>query len=348
MKKVTDETLFKLIHDFLVVYLPSQRGSSPNTIRAYRSSLEMLLDFAKQQNKIPFYKVSFRMLDEKVVAAFLDSLETERGCGISTRNHRLKCIRAFLKYAAMIEPTAVAHRLELLKIPVKKESKPVAVKYMSETAVKVLLAEPDATTKLGLRDRFFMILAYDTAARVQELADLRLRDIRLSKTPTIVLTGKGSKTRTVPLMRPTVLHLNNYLDVFHYGESLLSEKPLFYTIHDGIPGALSCDGIRKRMKRYGITARERCGEIPENIHPHLLRHSRAMHLYQNGMDLTLVSQWLGHAQLETTLVYAHADTEQKRAAIEKATSQSNTLQQPPTSRFDVNDDNVLKRLYGLK
>ena len=348
MNKVIDETLFKLIHDFLVVYLPSQRNSSTNTIRAYRSSLEMLLDFVKQQNKIPLYKVSFRMLNEKSVAAFLDSLETERGCGISTRNHRLKCIRAFLKYAAMIEPTAVAHQAELFKIPTKKEVERKSVEYMSEAAVKTLLAEPDVGTNIGLRNRFFMILAYDTAARVQELADLRLRDIRLGKTPTVILAGKGSKTRTVPLMKPTVLHLTNYLNVYHNRESLLSDRPLFYSVRGGVPQPLSCDGIRKWMREYGEGARKKCRDIPENVHPHLLRHSRAMHLYQNGMDLTLVSQWLGHAQLETTLIYAHTDTEQKRAAIEKATLQSNALQEAPASRFDIKDDEVLKRLYGLK
>lgn len=348
MSKVTDEMLFRLIHDFLVVYLPSQRNSSPNTIRAYRSSLEMLLDFVKHQNKMPLHKVTFRMLSEKSVSDFLDSLETERGCGISTRNHRLKCIRAFLKYAAMIEPTAVAHRAELFKIPVKKGTERKTVGYMNEAAVKALLAEPDAGTKIGLRNRCFMILAYDTAARVQELADLRLRDIRIGKTPTIVITGKGSKTRTVPLMKPTVLHLDDYLSAYHNGESLLSERPLFYSVRGGVPQALSCDGIRKWMREYGKTAREKCREIPAIVHPHLLRHSRAMHLYQNGMDLTLVSQWLGHAQLETTLIYAHADTEQKRAAIEKATPKTNALQEAPSSRFDVNDDEVLKRLYGLK
>jgi len=348
MNKIVDELLFKLIHDFLVIYLPTQRNSSPNTIRAYKGTLEMLLDFVTQQNNIPLYKVTFRMVNEKTVSAFLNGLETERGCSISTRNHRLKCIRAFLKYAAMVEPSAIMHQTELFKIPIKKEAEVKTVKYLSEATVKILLSEPDANTEKGLRNRFFMILAYDTAARVQELSDIRLRDIRLGKTPTVVITGKGSKTRTVPLMKPTVLHLSNYLNVFHYRENLLSERPLFYSIRDSVPQPLSCDGIRKWMKAYGETARGKCKDIPENIHPHLLRHSRAMHLYQNGMDLTLVSQWLGHASLESTLIYAHADTEQKRVAIEKATSQSSTLRCSPSVRFDVNDDEVLKRLYGLK
>jgi site-specific recombinase XerD len=348
MSKVTDELLFKLIHNFLIVYLPSQRNSSPNTIRAYREAIEMLLDYITQQNGIPLFKVTFRMLDEKTVSAFLNSLETERGCGISTRNHRLKCFRAFLKYAAMVEPTAVMHQAELFKIPFKKETEVKTVKYLSETAVKALLTEPDTTKEKGLRNRFFMIFAYDTAARVQELVDIRLKDIKLGKTPTVIITGKGSKTRTVPLMKPTILHLNNYFDVFHYRETMLSDRPLFYSIRSGIPQPLSCDGIRKWMKVYGDAAREKCRDIPENVYPHLLRHSRAMHLYQNGMDLTLVSQWLGHASLEATLIYAYADTEHKRAAIEKATTQGNVLQKGPASRFDVNDDSVLKRLYGLK
>jgi site-specific recombinase XerD len=348
MSKVADETLFRLVHDFLVIYLPLQRNSSPHTIRAYRTSIEMLLDYVKRQDGIPLCKVSFRMLSKRTVTAFLDSLENERGCGISTRNHRLKCIRAFLKYAAMVEPIAVAYQAELFKIPAKNDAVSIVAPHMSETAIKSLLSAPDATGKLGLRNRFFMILAYDTAARVQEMVDLRLRDIRLGKTPTIVLTGKGRKMRIVPLMRPTVQHLESYLDAFHHGENLLSDRPLFYTVHAGVPKPLSCDGIRKWMKQYGELARANCSEIPGNVHPHLLRHSRAMHLYKNGMDLTLVSQWLGHANLETTLIYAHADTEQKRAAIEKATPQGSVLQESPTACYDINDDEVLKRLYGLR
>ena len=190
------------------------------------------------------------MINKKSVSAFLEYLESEHDCDISTRNHRLQCIRAFLKYAAMIEPTAVAHKSELFKIPVKKipvkkEAERKTVEYMSEAAVKALLAEPDVGTRIGLRNRCFMILAYDTAARVQKSADLRLRDIRLGRTPTIVVKEKGSKTRIVPLMKPTVLHLNSYLSAYHNGEVLLSERPLFYSVRGGIPQPLSCDGIRK-------------------------------------------------------------------------------------------------------
>lgn len=166
MSKIADETLFKLIHDFLLIYLPTQRNSSPNTIRAYKTSLEMLLDFIKEYNQTSLSKVTFRMLDRKAVSAFLTYLEAEKRCCISTRNHRLKCIKAFLKYAAMVEPSAVIYQAELSKIPLKKEIASPSVEYMSENAVSILLKEPDTSQKLGIRNQFFMILAYDTGARV--------------------------------------------------------------------------------------------------------------------------------------------------------------------------------------
>jgi len=111
---------------------------------------------------------------------------------------------------------------------------------------------------------------------------------------------------------------------------------------------MSDDNVLKFMKEYGIAARAKCLDVPENVHPHLWRHSRAMHLYQSGMDLTLVSQWLGHAHFNTTLIYAYADTEQKRIAIEEATSPMNPLREGTSARFRVDDDETLKKLYGLR
>ena len=111
---------------------------------------------------------------------------------------------------------------------------------------------------------------------------------------------------------------------------------------------MSDSNARKMMAAYGKTASKLCPEVPEKVHPHLLRHSRPMHLYRHGMDLTLVSQWLGHAQLDTTLIYAYADTEHKRKAIEKATSSGSPLKKRLNAeRFTVSDDDMLKRLYGL-
>ena len=192
-----------------------------------------------------------------------------------------------------------------------------------------------------------MMLLYDTGARVQEIIDVCVDDFRYGKTPTVTLCGKRRKIRTVPLMEKTVLHLKEYLDVFHPNVKN-SDAPLFYNIIHGMRNSLSDDCVRKFLKRYGVFAREDCMEVPENVHPHLWRHSRAMHLYQRGMDLMLISQWLGHSQLETTLIYAHADTEHKHRAIDAATN--NGVQTPISikpKRFMVTDETELKRLMGL-
>jgi len=325
MTGVVDVTLFSLVHDFFKVYLPNMRHSSPHTIRAYQTSLEMLFDFVKSEKQINLSEITFEMISHNMISSFLDWLELERGCSISTRNHRLMCICAFYAYAAKMEPTTVVYQAELAKVPRKKPTKPEVIEYMSETAVKSILAQPNTAMPKGLRDQFLMVFLYDTAARIQEALDVRLKDTNLGKTPTVTLRGKRSKIRTVPLMEKTVEHFKNYINVFHSDESVYSEQYLFYVVRHGQKNRMCEDNARKIISAYGTAAKETCSDVPDKVRPHLWRHSRAMHLYQRGMDLTLVSQWLGHAQLDTTLIYAHADTEQKRKAIEKATSPDSPL-----------------------
>ncbi len=217
---------------------------------------------------------------------------------------------------------------------------------MTEKAVEALLKEPDTRTAIGLRDQMIMVMLYDTGARIQEALGIRLCDLRLDRTPTAQLFGKGRKIRTVPLMANTVGKLKNYISVFHKRESMLSEKPLFYVERKGQLQSICDDTVRIRIRKYADAAREKCGDVPETVYPHLWRHTRAMHLYQHGMDLTLISQWLGHASLETTLVYAHADTEAKRKAIEKAMG-SGTGAPEDSSSYTIDDEDLLKQLYGL-
>ncbi len=349
MAVVVDSTLFSLVHDFFKVYLPNQKHSSPHTIRAYQFSLESLFDFVKTKKDISFSEITFEMIDHKMISAFLDWIEDKQGCSISTRNHRLNCIRSFYTYAANMESTAVIHRAEINKVPLKKSSNMDIVEHMSESAVSAILEQPNTATKKGLRDQFLMILLYDTAARIQELLDIRLMDMHFGKNATMTLHGKGSKTRTVPLMEQTVEHFKNYAMVFHQDESIYSMQYLFYVLRNGQKKRMCEDNARRLIKAYGSSTKEICPEVPDNVHPHLFRHSRSMHLYQKGMDLTLLSQWLGHAQIETTLIYAHADTELKRKAIESATDPSSPLKAKLNSeRFIVNDEEMLKRLYGLR
>lgn len=348
MTKFNNSSLFPLIHDYLKIYLPKQHKVSPNTIRSYREALELLLDYVKEYRQIPLCDVSFEMLTAEMILAFLDHLEIERDCSISTRNTRLAAIRAFIDYAADRDMTTVSVVNELKKVPVKKPNAIVVVEYMSMEAISAIVGQADPQSSKGLRDRFFMMLMYDTGARIQEMVDIKLCDLKVGKLPKITLHGKGNKTRTVPLMENTVQHLQKYLSAFHSGAALSSEIPLFYSVIRGVVHPITDRRIRYLIKEYGEKARLVCSEVPENVHPHQFRHSRAMHLYQGGMDLIFVSQWLGHSQLETTQIYAHADTEHKRKAIAASTPKDNPLYSKlNSSRYTVTDDETLKRLTGL-
>lgn len=345
---VKDTLLFGLVHDFLEVYLPTQKNSSPHTIKSYRFAVDSFLDFVKARKNIALAAVTFDMLDSKALADYLADVEAN-GSSIATRNHRLTGIRAFFAYAAKIEPVTVIRYDEICKVPAKKSKEPKAVNYMSEMAVTAILAQPDTTTKKGLRDQFMLLMFYDTGARIAEVLNIRLRDIKLGTHPTVTLFGKGGKTRVVPLSEKTAEHFRNYSGVFHAGENSYSERPLFYTVIHGQKNPIGETAVRDMMTLHCDAARENCSDVPAKIFPHLWRHSRAMHLYQRGMDLTLVSQWLGHENLETTLVYAHADTEHKRRAIEAAVPDDSPLKCfTNAERYTVNDDETIKRLYGLK
>lgn len=348
MIKFGNNSLFELIHDYLKVYLPKQRRLSHHTVRSYREALELLVDFVKEQKHIPLQDVTFEMFTAEIILAYLDYLEYERKSSVATRNNRLAAVRAFLEYAADRDVTTVVILNEMKKVPVKKPDKVEVINYMSMAAITAIVGQADSTTPKGIRDRFFMIFMYDTGARLQEMIDIKLCDLRLTKTPTVTLHGKGNKTRSVPLMEKTVQHLNQYMSVFH-SNIRNDDDRLFYTVSYGQRHSLSASCIRLFLKQYGNAARKLCLEVPQNVHSHLWRHSRAMHLYQHGMDLTLISQWLGHVNLETTLVYAHADTEHKRRAIAASTSVDNPLYTKLNSaRFTVTDDDTLKRLTGLR
>lgn len=345
-KKISE--FYQMTQSFFLVYLPKHRNSSRHTIRAYQKPVDQLAEFVAERRGICLWDVDFSLIDSAILSEFLDSLE-EAGNSTATRNQRLKGIRAFYSYAAMMRPVLMNYRAEIYKVPFKKELVEQAVDYLSEDATKALLAMPDPGTKKGLRDQFLLVFLYDSAARVQEAVDVKLKDIHTGKTPVVVLHGKGDKVRTVPLMERTMEHFRLYCKVFHPDEGAYSDRPLFYTKRGGSENCISESTIRKMLGQYGETLKKDFPEVGGSVHPHLLRHSRAMHLYQHGMDLTLISQWLGHANLETTLIYAHADTEHKREAIAKATQPDSPLSgKLNADRYTVTDEDTLKKLYGLK
>lgn len=339
---------FRMVRDYLTVYLPEQKGASPNTTKSYREALGLLLDYICFRDGLTLGKVNFTHLSRETVEGFLDYIEKERGCGTTTRNNRLASIRSFVKYACGRDISIQACINELNEIPLKKQGRSGIISYFSESALKTILEQPDIRKKKGIRDLFFMILMYDTGARNQELLDVKLSDIHFEgNSPYVIITGKGRKTRLVPVMPKTVEHFKKYAASFH--PELSSDEYLFYTERRGKRFAMSPDNTERFIKKYGMSAHDTNKEVPKPLHPHLFRHSRSMHLYRNGMPMVLLSEWLGHAQISTTLhYYANADTKMKKEAIEKATSKLNSLVSDDTTPLEwENDEDMIRRLYGL-
>jgi site-specific recombinase XerD len=193
------QDLWKYVRGYLTVYLPRIRGLSPRTIESYRESISMYCLFLKDANRIDFSKLSFDHITRDSVMKFVQSLR-ERGCGASTCNLRLSSIKSLLKYCADEDIGLYSVYQEVRRVPLMKVAR-MPVQHMSETAVKALLAQPDPKTAKGMRNRMIMILLYDAGVRVQELVDLKVSDLQLqAKNPFIIVTGKGSKTRCVPLI----------------------------------------------------------------------------------------------------------------------------------------------------
>jgi len=338
---------FKLVRDFLTVYLPDQRAVSANTVKSYRECLNQLLNYICDSNGVGLGKLSFEYLSRETVERYLEYLEKDRHCSVSTRNHRLACIRSFVKYAGFRDVSVQACVNDLHGIPLKKIAKTNIIKFFSESALKTILEQPDPRRKKELRDLFFMILMYDTGARNQEMLDLKLGDIHFEgKSPYAVITGKGGKTRLVPVMPKTVEHFKKYTAAFH--SEPMSDDHLFYTERKGSRFAMSPDNSARFIKKYGVSANIVNPEVPKSLQPHAFRHSRSMHLYRCGMPMVLLAEWLGHAQLSSTLIYANADTEMKRDAIHKATSKLNSLVSADSAYLEWEDDEALiRQLYGL-
>lgn len=315
------QELWKYVRSYLTVYLPRIRGLSPKTLDSYRQSISMYCLFLKEEGGIVFSKTSFDHVTRDSVMKFIQSLR-RRGCGASTCNLRLSSLKSLLKYCADEDIGLYSVYQEVRKVSLMKAARR-PVRYMSEIALKTLLAQPDTKTAKGVRNRMIMILLYDAGVRVQELLDLRVSDLQLhAKNPFITVTGKGNKTRSVPLMDKTVAHLKEYLRRFHGLPDDGTAEPLFYSTRSDAPHKLSTDAVAVMLKNYAESARETSSEVPEHVHPHLFRHTRAMDLYRAGMPLSYIAEFLGHVNVNTTAIYASADIEMLRKALQKANPES--------------------------
>jgi len=311
--KPTDFSYY--LTDYLSKYLPCTAGLSTNTIISYRDTFSLLLEFLNKIRKLPPEKITLDHLNRRLIEEYLDWLEKDRGCAVSTRNVRLAAIHAFFRYLQLKCPDYIYQSQKILSVPVKRTKKNT-IGYLSLDAMKLLLNMPQGVTNQGRRDRVLLSFLYDSAARVQELADVLVSDVRIEYPSTVKLTGKGNKTRVVPLMKPMSVLLEQYLEENGLTSPSRGSYPLFC---NRSKDKLTRAGIAYIVTKYADGARKLSpGLFPDKIPPSCFRHSKAMHLLQSGVNLVYIRDFLGHVDIQTTEVYARIDGEMKRKALEKS------------------------------
>lgn len=305
----------QLLSSFLLNELPVVHNQSKNTINSYRDTYIQVLNFMADVKDIKSNKVKVSDLTSETIAEFLNWLETEKGNCINTRNQRLAAIHSLFQYIQKQAPEYMFQCQQVLGIPFKKAEKHV-IGYLDESKTKELLASPDTSTKKGRRDQTLLSLLYDSGARVQELADLKASDIRLATPAQVKLTGKGRKTRSVPLMDKTVALIEQYLFEQNLTDMPNNNHPLFFNSQGR---KLTRQGIAYILKKYA----DMCGI--DEISPHRIRHTKAMHLTEANVNPIFIRDFLGHTDLKVTEVYSKTSVKMKREALEKMDQKAGIL-----------------------
>lgn len=313
--KSLESLLSRHIGLFFSSYLTSERGVSPHTIRSYAMAISQYLDFLDKVKHVKDSQIKTNNLTKTNVLDFLSWLETIHNVTIQTRNQRLSAIHSFCRYLSHTDVIHIDRWQDILSIKTKKSvSQPMS--YLSVDAIKFLLEQVELDTAYGRRNLAMLALLYDSGARVNELIQLRPCDLHLDNPAYIVLQGKGNKNRSVPLQEKQVKLLRRYINDYDLSLDENQTEPLF---KNRVGGKLTSAGVTYLLQKYVTLANEKNPElVPKHISPHCLRHSKAMHLLQAGVNLIYIRDILGHASIMTTEIYARADSKQKRDALEAA------------------------------
>ena len=301
--KMTD--FAKSMTVFFWSYLPGVKNMSRNTIRTYSDAFRLLLVFCRDVCDISPENLSFEKFDEVLVSDFLEWLQNERGNSVATRNLRLSAIQAFARYVQVQQPGLTDLCQRILQIPNRKYQLPT-IRYLTLEQTKTLLESPNASRRSGRRDVTLMSVLYDTAARVQELCDLRPRDVSLGSPAFIALGSTGPKVRLVPISVNTAELLRSYLHETKFLQREDLDVPLFF---NPSRSRLTACGISSILRKHAEKAFAH--EFPgmhKTLTPQMLRNSKSVHLYQAGVDLMLIRDMIGSASWEITDRYVRADT----------------------------------------
>src|ERR1700738_680977 len=301
-----------LLECFFMQRLMAQRQVSPHTIRSYRDTFRLLLQFAgKRLHKLPS-ALALADLDPGLIGAFLDQSEKERGNSARSRNLRLTAIRSFFRYAAFEDPSQSGLIQRVLAMPSKRFEKKL-VSFLTRREIDAVLAAPDRNTWSGRRDHICLLVAVQTGLRLSEMTGLKREDLILGTGAHVRVIGKGRKERCTPIARSTRAVLKAWLRERQRGDGTVlfpSERGERLSVH----------GVQYLLNKHRKTACEDCPSLEQKrVTVHCLRHTMAMDLLQSGVRRSIIALWLGHESVETTEIYVEATLAMKEQALEKAT-----------------------------
>ena len=305
-------TFSYLVTTFFTSYLASERGLSPNTIASYSDCMKLLVDYLCKRFGIETESLEIQVITSEIILDFLDSIEDDRHNGPATRNQRLAAIKTFFHFLARNVPELM-HQNERIQAIKFKATDHLPPPSLTVEEVDAVLAVPDPTTLLGARDKALLQIMYNTGGRVQELADLTVADLHFDSLAAVTLTGKGKKTRVIPLWQETVGCLQHYIALRE--DAGIESEHLFLNIK---AEPMTRFGIGRRLEKHVETASAKCPSLcGRRVTPHVIRHTTALHLVEADNDIAVVKDWLGHADIKTAILYVEVSIKRKRKALEK-------------------------------
>ncbi len=337
-----ESLFFSRTSDFLSLYLERQAGRSHYTKKSYKAGLSSFYDYIVDIRGLSPTQFQYSQCSYQFVLEYSQYLQEELHRKNSTVNSKLAAIKAYLEYSSDCDASVISVYIAVCRVPFLVVPK-VQMPIIQNKDLAGFLDSPDHT-RIGNRDRFILILLFDSAIRVSELVRITLGDIiEDNGSYSILIHGKGRKERCIVLSEKTGKHMEGYLKIYHSDYQDKASRPLFYTVTHGIVSNMSVRNVERILNKYGAKARQETPSIPASVSPHTVRRSRATSLYRDGVPLEQVSALLGHSQIETTRThYASPSPEQMKAAVEKG---SNKVPEQKPEWLGHTDD--LKRKFGL-
>jgi integrase/recombinase XerD len=299
------------VRRFLMEHMGRERNLARNTQRSYRDTFHLLLPAIARRARKPVDRLRVIDISADRVRQFLTDLEEKRRCTIATRNQRLAAIHALARFIGPHAPELVEWCGQVRTVPFKKAPHAL-VTYLEKSEMDALLTTPDATTNQGRRDHALLLFLYNSGARADEVAQVRIGDLTLPQVPdrdlaSVLIRGKGNKSRRCPLWAQTVHELASLVQ---------GRDPDEHVFLNRCGRPITRFGIHTLVERSVARAAKKVPSMAaKRVSPHTIRHTTATHLLRSGVDINTIRAWLGHVSIMTTNVYAEVDMETKARAL---------------------------------